>query len=213
MEHADLFIEKDGHVLLRNEFTESNQATDDICQCGVEVISVSWGNPSGYLGSLVEFWSAHSPSGALCPSSPSMPGGCPYFNVTYAIGGIESCVTILDPNCVELITSPPLTGAWHFNCDLPAFSTVPVSLGGFSQDINNCLAVAPLEDASITFKIHCVGKDYSDRACTQYTGAVTIYSSDEITLTIPPGQYVSNPSVLFISLSGCGCQPDYFALF
>lgn len=130
--NPELFSEKDGKLVLKRDFTENSGITeDDICDCSVEVVSIDWDNPNGYPGTALEFYSALSGTSA-CSASPSMPNGCPYFNISYGFNGGENCSTSTSPNCVDYVNSSPLTGTWGFNCDVPAYSTLPIWLAGFS---------------------------------------------------------------------------------
>jgi hypothetical protein len=205
-EHANLLIEKDGHWLLHNEFTASAEGTGDVCHCGVEIISVNLALPSGFPYGDFEFFSP-----ADC--SPTDPSSCTYFSSRYST--FEECASSPTPHCVEILT-PPFSGSvFSLNCTLPAFAVFPVVFGGFAF-IEDCgvFGVAPFEWAEIKFKVHCVGKYYSDEGCTRFSGAATIYSSDEITLRLPSllDNYETAPP-LTLALSGCGCQPDYFEAY
>ncbi len=117
---------------------------------------------------------------------------------------IGDCVTILNPSCYHILT-PPFTGNYSFNCDIPEFSVIPISFGGLTYG-EDCLDVAPYDLARIKFKVHCAGTYYADPPnCQIPSGAWTLYSSEEFTMTIRTNDYTA--SVFNLSLGECGCKP------
>ena len=185
--------EKAGKLLPKGETLDSFELSEDFCRCGYEIISVTLANPAGYPNSLFEFF-----SDADC--DPLNPFLCGYFNGTYSSTG--ECVTPF-PGCVDLL-SPPFTGGYLFNCDVPVFSNIPINFIGIAfGDI--CTHYKAFDTAAIRFKIHCIGEYYADAGCSRPSGAWTIYSSEEFSISLPPGGMFA--PIFNLGLGGCGCQP------
>ena len=185
--------EKAGKLLPKGEALDSFELSEDFCRCGYEIISVTLVNPAGYPNSVFEFYS-DSDCNLLNPF------GCGYFNGTYSSTG--ECVAPF-PGCVDLL-SPPFTGGNMFNCDVPVFSNIPINFIGTAFG-DGCFDYEAFDMATIRFKIHCAGEYYADAGCSRPSGAWTIYSSEEFSISLPPGgMFAPNFN---LSLGGCGCQP------
>ncbi len=157
---------------------------EDNCSCFYEFVGSNLtpiqGFPRQYLEYIIN---------GVCPD------GCNYRSLFQNTSDDQSCnpggCFINEPNF-------PPAGLQPFNCLIPRNDQFDIDFLATSTLINSCAVGFPMEEATLTFRIHCL--DHANGPnCDQL-----IYSSEEITINAVPDINTN----IGIKLTGCGCLPQ-----
>lgn len=164
------------------------------CNCSYRIESIEVPDilPLPYINA--ELWST-----VYC--DPENPFSCNYFSGLYFSGDVCG-VCNFNPNCCDFWTELEPEGYFPFNCQVPAFSTFPVSFGIASY--LSCSVFDDIGDWSVTFRIICQESE-PNTSCG--LGGGYGFVSEPITITYPGNAQFSFQGTTNIQLQECGCLP------